>query len=619
MPKINKLDPSVFNLISAGEVVENPSSVVKELVENAIDAGANEITIKIEEGGIKSIKVIDNGIGMDKENIYLSYLPHATSKISSSLDLDHISTLGFRGEALASIAAVSHLCIESKEMEKEIGYCVKVSAGLIDEEHEIGMMQGTIITVSDLFYNTPVRLKFLKSIKQEEAMVTAKVKQLIFANPDLKFKYIVNDNLVYQTSGGLEDAIYSIYGNQIANNLIPFDYDYNGYKAYGYTGNLEIVKANRNYQTIIVNGRAINNQNVQLAVMQAYGPRLMKRTYPVFVINLLLPFDEVDVNVHPTKSDVRFRDSHKVFSTIYRAILSAFDNQPKSLNLDNKNNNYNDEHIFDNAQNRTNVQSNNQENKTYVQSTFDLTYKKSSNIDIFSALNDNSKLQNTYKNTVLDNSNFENAKNTSNNCDNNTYIDTFKNYKLSNDDITSQNIILNSKNNTNDISIKNDFSIIGQIFTTYLIVQSGSKVYLIDQHACHEKFLFEKLIESTNNKTIASQPLLIPYIYTCTVNQYDYLKSLENDLISLGFEIEEFGDLTFKINAIPMSLSNINLSMFFETILKEKYTISTLKSSDLIINKLAQYACKSAIKAGDSLNQSQIEELFRQMDNGILM
>ena len=615
MPNINKLDPSIYNLISAGEVVENPSAVVKELVENSIDAGATEITIIVEEGGIKTIKIIDNGCGMNKDNIYLSYLPHATSKISSSMDLDNISTLGFRGEALASIAAVSHLTIESKELNSNFGYLVKVSSGVIEEEHECGMMQGTTITVSDLFYNTPVRLNFLKSKKQEEALITSKVKQLIFANPNLKFKYIVDDNLVYQTGGGLEDAIYSIYGNQIANNLLPFDFTYNNYRAYGFTGNINITKPNRNYQTIIVNGRVITNQNIQLAVMQAYGPALMKRTYPVYLLNLVIPFDEVDVNVHPTKSDVRFKDSHKVFSTVYRAILSALDMQAKNVNINETFDK--SEQIFNNEQKQTFVQNTTIEKQTFVQSTFKLTYEKRDNIDKFSNLNDNSNLKNdtfSYDNTS---SNLENLKNTSNFSNYSSSNNINNSYDLEKDDIDSQNIIPNS--NKTDRIIKNGFNIVGQIFTTYLIVQYESKVYLIDQHACHEKFLFEKLIDSTNKKSIASQPLLIPYIYTCTVNQYDYLKSLQDDLIALGFEIEEFGDLTFKINSIPMDLTNINLSMFFEDILKEKYTISSLKASDLIINKLAQYACKAAVKSGDSLNQQQIEALFDQMDKGVPM
>ena len=333
MPRINKLDPSIYNLISAGEVVENPASVIKELVENAIDAGASEIDISIEEGGIKEIKVKDNGSGMDRENIYLSYLPHATSKLQKAADLDNISTLGFRGEALASIAAVSHLKIQSADNENGLGYEVTVSSGKIEEEGEIGLSQGTTITVSNLFYNTPVRLKFLKSAKQEESLVKYRVSQLIFANPDVKFTFEVDGEVVFQTSGGLEDAIYAIYGNDVANGLLPFEYKDGDYKVFGYTSNVDLVRHNKNSQTIIVNGRAIENQNIQVAVQQAYGERLMKRTFPIYVLNIIMPFDKVDVNVHPTKSDVRFQDNHKIFSIVYHAIQSAFVYEQTNLNI----------------------------------------------------------------------------------------------------------------------------------------------------------------------------------------------------------------------------------------------------------------------------------------------
>ena len=271
MPKINQLDPSIYNLISAGEVVENPASVVKELVENAIDAGASEINISIKDGGIKEIKIVDNGCGMDKENIHLSYLPHATSKIKAAKDLDNISTLGFRGEALASICAVSHLRIISADNDLGRGYEVLVSGGKLEKEGVIGANIGTTIIVSNLFYNTPVRLKFLKSAKQEESQVKQKVAQLIFANPEVKFQFEVDGELVFQTNGGLEDAIYSVYGNDVANGLIEFDYKDGDYRAFGYTSNIKTYKHNKAFQTIIVNGRAIQNNNLQIAVQQAYG------------------------------------------------------------------------------------------------------------------------------------------------------------------------------------------------------------------------------------------------------------------------------------------------------------------------------------------------------------
>ena len=616
MKKINQLDPSVYNLISAGEVVENPSSVIKELVDNSIDAGASEITISIEEGGIKKIQIIDNGEGIDKEDIHLTYQPHATSKLKSAADLSSISTLGFRGEALASIASVSHLTVASNPKNGEgIGYFVKVSGGVVEEEGEIGMNIGTSITVDDLFYNTPVRLKFLKTPKQEESLVKNKVISLIFSNPDVKFKLIIDGEVVLQTAGGLEDAIYEVYGTEVSNNLIPFDHSFGNYRAYGYTSNPEYIKHNKQYQTVIVNGRPITNQNIALAVMQAYGNLLMKRTYPVYVLNIVMPFDEVDVNVHPTKSDVRFQDAHKVFSIVYRAILQALDTQAKTLDLsaiskDEQNNE---------QEKQTNVQFKNEQmfNDIYNAS---LHYETVPNSYQNSDINKNSNLQNVMDSLLNKNSNLENSQKSS-----------IENYSISKSILQKANNSYSNLENDNNFdeetilnNIKNKdvpltYTVLGQLFETFLVIQDGPYAYLIDQHACHEKFLYEKWIDLMNRREIVSQPLFIPYVFTCNSNQYDFMKNLNSSLSELGFEIEEFGDLTFKINAVPAFLSEMNLDKFFEEILVEKNVLVNLKASDLIKDKLAQWACKAAVKAGDSLSDAQVRELFRQMKNNVPM
>ena len=620
MANINKLDPSVYNLISAGEVVENPASVIKELVENSIDAGATEINISIKEGGIKEIKVQDDGIGMNKENIYLSYLPHATSKLKTANDLDNISTLGFRGEALASIAAVSHLKIQSSDNDTGLGYEVLVSSGKIEEEGEVGLNHGTTITVSNLFYNTPVRLKFLKTAKQEESLVKFRVTQLIFANPEIKFTLEVDGDIVFQTSGGLEDAIYAIYGNDVANNLIPFEYKDGPYKVYGYTSNIETIKHNKNFQTIIVNGRAIENQNIQIAVQQAYGERLMKRTFPIYILNIIMPFDKVDVNVHPTKSDVRFEDNHKIFSLVYRAISTAF--VCEQTNLDLSKNAENSDKIYE-QQSMMSF-----ENRTFVQNKNEQMFKNSKpadfdpnaysnfapNINQNSVPNHSSKLQDL-QNMV--NQYTSKLENTSKNED----IKVFENSN-------SQNMTSVKNYNLEDINSKFDeiedkyidaYQVVGQLFETFLVVQNGPYAYLIDTHACHEKFLYDKWIERINNREIVSQPLMLPFIFDCTSAQFDIMNQLKPNLEELGFEIDHFGDLTFKISAVPIDLSEINLTAFFEQILQDKSITQNLKASDLLKSKLAQWACKAAVKAGDRLTEPQVKEIFRQMKAGLPM
>jgi len=620
MPKINQLSPSIYNLISAGEVVENPASVIKELVENAIDAGASEVNISIKEGGIKEIKVQDNGCGMDKENMYLSYLPHATSKLSKAEDLDNISTLGFRGEALASIAAVSHLRISSSNNDSGLGYEINVSMGKIDDECEIGMNKGTQVTVSDLFYNTPVRLKFLKSVKQEESQVKYKVSQLIFANPDIKFIFEVDGEVVYQTNGGLEDSIYAIYGNEIANKLLPFDYKDGDYKAFGYTSNADLYKHNKSFQTIIVNGRPIENQNIQIAVQQAYGEKLMKRTFPIYVINIIMPFDKVDVNVHPTKSDVRFQDNHKIFSVVYRAISSAFIYEQTNLDL-TKNVEKSDKMAIQQSmldfENRTFVQDKNKQTFDKIKpsdfvphqtSNFDPNFNQnsavnhSSNLDELKKMisNYNSKLQDTSKNEDLL---FAPSQNMSTN----------KTKEYSN--------LSDPRSLFDEIEDKfiDTYQVIGQLFETFLVVQSGPYAYLIDTHACHEKFLYDNWIDRINRREIVSQPLMLPYVYECNATQYEIMTKIMDNLNELGFEIDSFGDLTFKISAVPAEIGDMNLSAFFEHVLIDKSIMQNLKASDLIKSKLAQWACKAAVKAGDRLTDAQVKELFRQMKKGIPM
>ena len=620
MPKINKLDPSIYNLISAGEVVENPASVVKELVENAIDAGANEVSVSILNGGIKEIRVQDNGCGMDRENTYLSYLPHATSKLEKASDLDNISTLGFRGEALASIAAVSHLKISSSNNDDGLGYEVTVSSGKIEEDGEVGASKGTTITVSDLFYNTPVRLKFLKSPKQEESLVKYRMSQLIFANPEVKFIFEVDGEIVFQTNGGLGDAIYSIYGNEVANGLLPFEYVNGEYKAYGYTSKVDLVKHNKNFQTIIVNGRPIENQNIQIAVQQAYGERLMKRTFPVYVINILMPFDKVDVNVHPTKSDVRFEDNHKMFSLVYRAISSAFVYEDTNLNIhenfEKSKETYEQQSMLD-FENRTNVQIKTEQmfNK-FKASDFDPNSISNfgSNINQNNPVNHSSKLQDL-QNMVKDyTSKLENTNDFKSN--------------LESQNNNSQNMAGDNSSNLSKVNSIFDeiedkyidtYQVVGQIFETYLVIQNGPYAYLIDQHACHEKFLYENWIEKINNREITSQPLMLPYVIDCTSQQFEIMNQIKDNLESLGFEIEPFGDLTFKISAVPLDLSEINLGAFFENVLQDKSITQNIKASDLIKSKLAQWACKAAIKAGDRLTEAQVKELFRQMKKGLPM
>ena len=327
MSKINILDKIVSNRISAGEVVEKPASVVKELIENSIDAGADKIVIEIEEGGIKSISILDNGSGIEKDDIKLAFMPHATSKIKNVEDLDNIGTLGFRGEALASIASVAQVEMISKTKASELGSSIKIDGGEFGEIGEVAMNTGTQIVVKNLFYNTPARRKFLRKPKTEEGEITDLVEKIILANPTLQIRYVIDGKIKYNTTGsGLYANIYTIYGMETVENIIEINFEREGYKLTGYIGKPEISKANRTYQTLIVNGRVVRSAFISNAIQEVYQNFLMKNKFPFFVLNLTLPLDSVDVNVHPSKMEVKFENLGFIRTLFTNAVYSALVN-----------------------------------------------------------------------------------------------------------------------------------------------------------------------------------------------------------------------------------------------------------------------------------------------------
>lgn len=713
MADIKILEPIVYNLISAGEVVERPSSVVKELVENCIDAGAENVTIFIKNGGIKEICITDDGCGISEQNLKKCFLPHATSKLTNAQDLEKISTLGFRGEALPSICAVSQVNISSKTIDQAIGNFICNDGGKIVDSGQVGQTNGTKIVVSNLFYNTPVRAKFLKSEKQEQSYVTTTVQQLIFSNPQIKIKYVADGKTLLQSNGDLQSCIYTIFGKDIANQMIFFNNEFNDIKVCGYCGNKFCSKSNRLFQIIVINGRAVNDTNIQVAVSQGYGDSLMKRQFPVFAISIELPYDEVDVNVHPSKNQVRFADSRRIFSCVYKAISLALAKN-ESVALFDKSNFLNsgalpidknvEKCVFVDENNNNNFQvDKNSVNNLALDkiNTNNIESENSCNIDGCNKIFDNSSLiKNDYfhnkktslsSKTMLEENNeellFDNAlknetekinqliKNQQQKIDdyslqkneqsdnvancinqtlgggtlNNAFFDKKKNFWQSDFSLQNENIKYefsqpnnNLKNDfaqqkkslhnnidaqtdkeVNDLfsqielSLQDEIEIIGQIFKTYLIVQKNGKAYLIDQHACHERILYDQLLLKIDNKQNFSQDLIVPYIFDCTPNQYDFMLEISTNLTQLGFELEEFGELSFKINTVPSVLYDINLKDFFSMLLDERKNFTAIKTSDLIKDKLAQMACKSAIKAGDSLNLQQIKALFASMKNGI--
>lgn len=614
MGKINILEPNVFNMISAGEVVERPSSVVKELVENSIDAGATEISIHVEEGGLRKILVSDNGIGIDSTDIRSAFLPHATSKLKNIVDLDSLATLGFRGEALASISSVSEVTLATYSRSEGKSSKIILSGGKVIFEGEDNRAEGTAITVENLFFNTPARLKFLKKPASELNYIKDIVRMLILANPQLSISLSNEEGTLLQNEGGsLIDAIYSVYGSKTADNLIEIiDYD-SLIHVSGYVSKVDYTKSNRTYQTIIVNGRAVEDQTVQTAVERAYSEFLMKRTYPMFVLDIVMPFDEVDCNVHPSKTEVRFRDKHAIFSAVFHAVQNT-------VNASLSNTRFG----FDVAQNENQSDINIPQNTT-KQWDFD---KKVDEIE-------DKKQTETYSQTSFDTSKLFSGKTMPKKYStydfglqsapksslNDSVIPTFLSEDFTHSSSCEQdqtktcNTDRNSCTNCSDDIVFEenigvfDGKIIGQIFDTYIICQRGDFVYVIDQHAAHERILYDRILEKFNVEF--KQPLLIPYKVTMTGEECEYFERIIPNLIKLGFDIEQGTSSTYLVKAVPEPVTNVNFSKFFADLFANMLNENELTLENLLKDKLCQQACKGAIKGGDSLTREQLERVIK--------
>ncbi len=617
MSKINVLEPNVFNMISAGEVVERPSSVVKELIENSIDAGASEVSVYVEDGGIRKIQVSDNGIGIEKDDMRKAFLPHATSKLKNIVDLDSLSTLGFRGEALASISSVSEVTLSSKSKNQDIASKITLSGGKVTFEGDDSRAEGTVISVENLFFNTPARLKFLKKGVSELNYVKDVVRMLILANPSVRIELSNEEGTLLRNEGGtLSDAIFSVYGAKTADNLLEICDEYGGaIKVSGFTSKVDYTKANRTYQTIIVNGRAVEDQTVQTAVEKAYSEYLMKRTYPMFVLDILMPFDDVDVNVHPSKTEVRFRDKHAVFSAVYHAVQNTINNSLKNVAFG-----------FDVEQNPTeNTQ--NATKQSDFSNNFDFEPVRKPQVNYAQSAIDTSKLF-SGKTTPKNYFGFDIPSRDSDSVLNDSPISFSKDFTHSSnrfDGVKSvacdDNGILTTVKEDTDY-VENDYAvfdgkIVGQIFDTYIICERGDLVYLIDQHAAHERILYDRIVDKFNVEH--TQPLLIPFKLTMTGEESEYFERILPNLQNLGFEIGKSGS-AYTINAVPEPVAQVNFSKFFSDLFANMQSESELTLQNLLKDKLCQQACKAAIKGGQSLSRAQIERVIKNYvdENGNL-
>lgn len=608
MGRINLLDESVFNKIAAGEVVEKPASIVKEFIENSLDAKATDIIIEIENGGIDKIKVVDNGIGIHPDDVKSAFLPHATSKIKTTEDLSNILTLGFRGEALASIASVSKVKMQTKQAEFELGKVIEIEGGIIKNFSDDSLNNGTIIEVSDLFYNIPARRKFLRKSKSEESDITNLMVRYILANPKIKFTYIIDGEIYYKTNGtNLEDAIYLIYKKDCLNNLIKVDYSNDEISINGYISKPTYTKSNRTYQTLIINGRYVINSLISTSIQNAYGSSLMKGQFPFYVLNFNLPNNLLDVNVHPNKLDVKFENTQKVFGYFYTAISKTLLNFSEVKKIDDD--------FLDVSRERSKILeklNKNHEGKSFNQTeNLDIQSKKDEILKTYANLttkeytfNDSpilSKVLETQLNNLdkveevnIDNKNVQND------------LPKVENVVPSQNNFTTKQEIFESVN-------KLDYKIIGTVFETYILIEINSSLYVFDQHACHERINYDKLLKELDAKNIALQPLLIPYILNTNSLEAEFLEQNIDNLNELGFEISLFGDKCYKISTVPQVLATINLKEFFADLFGDLNSYKKLTTKDILKEKLSQKACKASVRAGDKLSENDIQILLNIM------
>ena len=638
---INVLEPKIYNRIAAGEVVEKPASVVKELVENSIDAGASKIKIEIEEGGIKKICVADNGCGIEKEDLPLAFLPHATSKIADIEDLDGIATLGFRGEALASIASVSRVSLSTKTKSAETGFKISADGGEISRVEEVARLDGTTLVVQNLFFNTPVRAKFLKKPKTEEGDVTHIVEKFMLAHPEINFSYVVDGKEVFShNSGKLDEVIYLLYGREVYDRLLPLEYFEDDIHVSGFICAPKLTRPNRNSQSLFVNNRYVENYSISACVQGAYQPFVMKGRFPIYIIKLDIPFTRVDVNVHPNKKEVKFDNNSRIFGIVRRAVDKALvdSNLVADFQLTNESEEeWSKFHISnDQRPENTSFDSQTSENRKLSKDegasfhfAIDLCDEKISHpddykkkgIDIinmpdFSSVKSNKR--DTLKNRPGGRIFFDQVGETFlHEVELNVQKQEMKDAQSEKTAPAKEEYLQNA---VQDRFLKVDaeeIKIVGVVFKTYIIAEFEDSIYVVDQHAMHERQLYDKLREQIEKNNIAKQDLLVPYEFKLQALDRELFESKLENLRAIGFEILNNSG-KFVILSVPFVLAGINLSKFIEDVLKDD-EISEKTASSFINDKLCQTACKHAIRAGDSISKEEILYLINQIKNGVAL
>ena len=623
MPRINILPKNIADLIAAGEVVERPSSVIKEFVENSIDAGAKNITVEIQNGGKTYMRVTDDGCGIDREDVRKAFISHATSKISSVSDLDSISTLGFRGEALASVCAVSKVDLMTATADSDTGTRYIIEGGEEKYIDDVGSPVGTTLVVKDLFYNIPARLKFLKKDVQEGNYVATILERIALSNPGIAFKFIRDGKIAFQTpgDGNLKSAIYAVFGKEFTSQLLPVESEMNGIKVHGFITKPTAGRGSRSMQTFFVNGRFVKSVVFLTALENAYKNSIMIGKYPACVLFVDMPYETVDVNVHPAKTEVRFFDEKRVFETIYNSALST-------LNADRTR----PQATFSQAKIFTKpAEKGEQLNFKDVTPVVKTEPQRSFIIKEFGnpVTGEEDKVRAPEKNEpkqldFLKESYFKPQVKIINEIDFNrpqqetVKISTVITESINSEDISEEKTETNDIANVCDTSTEKqvvvetegfkttpDYKYIGEAFNTYLIAEIENKIILIDKHAAHERILFEKFKKQSAGE---SQMMLLPVSVNLSADEYSAVIDNLELLESAGYDVADFGDRCVKVSACPPELVNENLGEIITEI--AGYLANNIKS--LMPEKLDwiyhSMACRAAIKAGNFTSSYEAEK-----------
>ena len=598
MGNIRELDQSTINQIAAGEVVERPSSIVKELMENSIDAGASMISVEIEEGGTKSIRITDNGKGIEKEDVRIAFLRHTTSKIKTAIDLLSVSSLGFRGEALSSIAAVCQVELLTRTASNMEGIRYRIEGGKEVGYEEIGIPVGTTFIVNNIFFNTPARRKFLRTAQTESGYVSDIVEKIALSHPEIAISFKSNGKVRVHTSGNgsLKDVIYSIYGREITENIIEVNDENDFMKITGFIGKAIVSKGNRTYENYFINGRYIKSNIISKAIEDGYKFILMQHKYPFTVLNFEINPEFLDVNVHPSKMELRFRKSEKIYPMISECINDALIEKPN---------------IIDVKLEKETIQ---KKSIKYTPEPFEVKRQH--------ILGDEEEIDSVYGNIVREETTYNQPAGMPSFMKETISSKNPEVGKISEDipNIVDETVAKPVQQEVTDVYdnflsdiAKPKHKIVGQVFDTYWIVEYNEKMYIIDQHAAHEKVMFESLMEKLKTKQIHTQMINPPIILSLSMNEADLISRYLENFKEIGFDMEPFGGQDFTVRGVPSDLYTLDSQEVLMEIIDSLSNESGKMSPDILTDKIASMSCKAAVKGNSRMSFQEADELITQL------